>query len=103
MPPITQLRLAASRLRPQSGIWIGARFMGLVLSLFPFEVDVSSRSGGLARSVLGPETLLTGPGLKQRPIHREMFIGHKRPGSFQHPLEKRLGDLFIQQALPILE
>src|SRR6202047_1891834 len=102
MPHITQLRLAPSGLRPQSGIGIRSRFMGLVLSLFPFEVDVSSRSGGLARSVLGPETLVTGPGLYQRPIHREMFIGHKRPGSFQHPLEKRLGHLFIQQPLTIL-
>ncbi len=45
---------------------------------------------------------MAGPGLNQRPIHREMFIGHKRPGSLQHPLEKRLGDLFIQQALTIL-
>src|SRR6202522_729481 len=102
MPHITQLRLAPSRLRPQSGIGIGAGFMGLVLALFPFEVDVSSRSGGLARSVLGPETLVTGPGLNQRPIHREVFIGHKRPSSFQHPLEKRLGNLFLQQALSIL-
>src|SRR5271170_3044598 len=102
MPHIAQLRLAPSGLRPQPGIWIGARFMGLVLSLLSSKVDVSSRSGGLARSILGSETLVAGPGLDQRSIHREMFIGHKRPGSLQHPLEKRLGDLFIQQALPIL-
>src|SRR6202522_3579689 len=76
--------------------------MGLVLALFPAKVDVSSRSGGLARSILGPETLVAGPSLEQRSIHREMFIGHKRPGSFQHPLKKRFRNLLIQQALPIL-
>jgi hypothetical protein len=31
-----------------------------------------------------------------------MFIRHKQAGSFQHPPEKRLRDLFLQQALPIL-
>src|SRR5450755_4523835 len=76
--------------------------MGLVLSLFPAKVDISSRSGRLSGPVLGSETLVTCPSFNQRSVHREMFIRHVRPGSFQHSLEKRLRDLFIQQTLPIL-
>src|SRR5258706_3195471 len=102
MSHVAQLRLASSGLGPQSGIGIGARFMSLVLSLLSTKVDVPSRPRGLACSVLRPETLMAGPGLNQRPIHCEMFIGHKRSGSLQHPLENRLGALFIQQALTIL-
>src|SRR6202034_1024233 len=73
-----------------------------VAGVLAFKIQVSSRSEGLAHSVLGPETLVAGPGLYQRSVHREMFIRHKRSGSVQHPLEKCLGDLFIQQPLPIL-
>jgi hypothetical protein len=69
MPHIAQLRLASPGLRPLPGIWIGARFMGLVLALFPAKVDVSSRPAGLARSILGPEDLVAGPSLNQRSIH----------------------------------
>jgi hypothetical protein len=28
-----------------------------------------------------------------------MFIRHERPGSFQHPLEKRLRDLFVAKSI----
>src|SRR6266481_3211426 len=76
--------------------------MGLVLSLFSAKVHISSRFGRLPGPVLWSETLVTCPSLDQCPVHREMFIRHERPGSFQHPLEKRLRDLFVQQALPIL-
>src|SRR5450631_552307 len=76
--------------------------MGFVLSLFTVKVDISSRSRWFPRPILWSETLLTGPSLDQRSVHREMFIGHKRPGSFQHSLKKRLRDLFVQQSLPIL-
>jgi len=40
--------------------------------------------------------------LDQRTVHREMFIRHVPPRPFQHPLKKRLGDLLVQQTLPIL-
>src|ERR1035438_5091538 len=76
--------------------------MGLVLSLFPAKVDIASRPGGLSGPVLRPETLMTGPSLDQRSVHGEMFIRHGWLGSFQHAPEKRLRDLFVQQALPIL-
>src|SRR5215470_3771375 len=76
--------------------------MGLVLSLFSAKVDISSRSGRLPAPVLWSETLMTGPSLDQRSVHREMFIRHVRLGSFQHPLKKRLRDLFVQQTLSIL-
>jgi len=45
---------------------------------------------------------MTCPSLDQRSVHREMFIRHVRLGSFQHPLKKRLRDLFVQQTLSIL-
>src|ERR1035438_6510901 len=76
--------------------------MGLVLSLFPAKVDISSRSGRLSGPVLWSETLVTCPSFDQRSVHGEMFIRHVRPRSFQQALEKRFGDLFVQQALPIL-
>src|ERR1700693_3920635 len=76
--------------------------MGLVLSLFPAKVDISSRSGRHPGPVLGPETLMTCPCFDQCPVHREMFIRHVRPGAFQHPLEKSLRDPLVQQSLPIL-
>src|SRR6266481_9271006 len=100
MSHIAQLRLASAGLGVQPGIRIGGRFMGLVLSLLPAKVDISSRFGRLPAPVLWPETLMTCPSLDQRSVHCEMFIRHVRPGSFQHPLEKRLRDLLVQQALP---
>src|ERR1700733_539837 len=42
MPQIAQLRLASPGLRPQSGNWIGAGFIGLVLALYSAKVGVSS-------------------------------------------------------------
>src|SRR5215510_5577987 len=76
--------------------------MGLVLSLFPAKIDISSRSGWLSAAVLWTETLMTCPSLDQCSIHGEMFIRHVRLGSFQHPLEKRLRNFFVQQSLSIL-
>src|ERR1700674_5163373 len=76
--------------------------MGLVLSLFPAKVDISSRSGRRPGPVLWSETLMTCPSFDQRSVDSEMFIRHERPGPFQHPPEKRLRDLFVQQSLPIL-
>src|SRR6266850_2477932 len=73
--------------------------MGLVLSLFPAKVHISSRFGRLPGPVLRSETLVTCPSLDQGPVHREMFIRHERPGSFQHPLEKRLRDLFVAKSI----
>src|SRR5271169_120634 len=102
MSHIAQLRLAASGLRPQPGIGIRCRLMRLVLSLFPFKVDRSSWSSGLPTPILWSETLLTGPGLNQRSVHREMFIRHERPRSLQHPREKGRRDLLVQQSLPVL-
>src|SRR5271156_6512060 len=99
MSHVAQLRLAASGLRPQPGIGICGRFMGLVLALFPFEVDLSSRSSGLPTPILWSETLLTGPGLNQRSVHSEMFIRQERPSFLQHPREKCRRDLLVQQSL----
>src|ERR1700676_4485065 len=68
------------------------------------RVQKSSESGsetGLL-PVLSPEILLARPCLDQCSVHREMFIRHVRPRTFQHPPEKRLRDLFVQQTLPIL-
>src|SRR5580700_1031364 len=76
--------------------------MGLVLSLFPAKVDISSRSGRLPTPVLGSETLVTCPCFDQCSVHREVLIRHVRLGAFQHPLEKSLRDPLVQQSLPIL-
>src|SRR5260370_8037053 len=86
MPHIAQLRLASSGLRPQSGIGIGARFMSLVLSLFSTKVDVSSRSRGLARSVLLPPPLMVAPRLPPPPTHRHIFLLTQHPLPLHHPL-----------------
>jgi len=47
--------------------------------------------------VLVPETLLAGPRLNQRPVHREVFVRQIRLGLPQHPLEEGLGNLLDQQ------
>src|ERR1700688_1177855 len=52
--------------------------MGLVLSLFPAKVDISSRSGRLPGPVLWSETLVTCPSFDQRSVHGEMFIRQNR-------------------------
>src|SRR5471032_2005817 len=101
MSQIAQLRLAALGLPEQPRIGIRGRFMGLVISLFPMKVHLSARPGKLSLPVLPPETLVTGPGFDQRSIHREMFVRHKRLGSFQYLPEKSLRNLFVQQALSI--
>src|SRR5207249_5279356 len=49
---VTGVQTCALPISHQSGIAIGARFMSLVLALLSTKVDVSSRSRGLARSVL---------------------------------------------------
>ncbi len=59
-------------------------------------------SGGFPDPSLGRKTLMTGPSFDQRSVHREMLIRHVRLGTFQHPLEKRFRNLFVQQTLPIL-
>src|SRR5258708_31207949 len=99
MSHVAQLRLASAGLGVHPSIRIGGRFMGLVLALFPPKVDISARFGRLPGPVLWPETLMTCPSLDQRSVHGEMFIRHVRLGSFQHPLKKRLRDLFVQQTL----
>src|SRR5713101_552367 len=76
--------------------------MGFVLPLLPVKIDIPSRSWRVAFPILAPETLLARPGLDQRPIHRKMFIRHERLGAFDHPPEKSLRDLLVQQPFPIL-
>src|SRR4029078_12275606 len=97
MSQVAELRLAAFGLPEQPGIGIRRRCMGLVLSLFPVEVDLSSRSRWLPLAVLPSEAFLAPPRLDTRAVHREMFIRHVRLRAFQHPLEKSLRDLFVQQ------
>jgi len=76
--------------------------MGLVLSFLPAKVDISSGSGRLSAPVLWSEALMTCPSFDQRSVHGEMLIRRVRLGSFQHALEKRFRDLFVQQSLSIL-
>ena len=45
---------------------------------------------------------MTCPSFDQRSVHGEMLIRRVRLGSFQHALEKRFRDLFVQQSLSIL-
>jgi len=45
---------------------------------------------------------VAGPGLDQRAVHREVFIRQIGLGHLQHALEEALGDLLVEQALPIL-
>src|SRR5579864_5741818 len=102
MSQVAQFGLASFGLLEQPSLGIRCRFMGLVLSLFLVKVDLSARPGWLSLPVLPPETLMAGPSLHQRSVYREMFVRHKRTGSLQHPPEKQLRNLFVQQSLPIL-
>src|SRR6202158_2993599 len=102
MSQVAELRLAPFGLPEQPGIRIRCGSMGLVLPLLPVKIDLSSRSRRFALAILPPETLLTRPSLDQYPVHGEMFIRHVRFRTFQHPLEKSLRDLLVQQTLPIL-
>src|ERR1700726_1270647 len=85
MSQVAELRFAPFRLLEQPGIRIRCGFMGLVLSLLPVKVDLSSRPGRLPPAVLAPETLLARPSLDQCPVHREMFIRHVRLRTFEYP------------------
>src|SRR6266446_7409044 len=58
MSQVAELCFAAFRLLEQPGIRIRCGFMGLVLSLLPVKVDLSSWPGRLPLAVLAPETLL---------------------------------------------
>src|SRR5580700_4913422 len=102
MSQVAELGFAPFGFLEQSSVGIRGRFMGLVRPFLLVKVDLSSWSGWLPLSVLPPKALLTGPSLDQGSVHGEMFIRHVRLGAFQHPLEKTLRNLFIQQALPIL-
>jgi hypothetical protein len=45
------------------------------------------------------KALLTGPGLDQRAIHREVLVGKIRLGLLQHALEEFLRHLLVQQPI----
>ena len=67
-------RLAAS-LPVEPRIRVGGAGVRRVRALLALEVllAVASRSGRLVAPVLAAEALLAGPGLDQRPVHREML------------------------------
>jgi len=46
------------------------------------------------------KALLTGPGLDQRAIHREVLVGKIRLGLLQHALEEFLRHLLVEQPIP---
>ena len=71
---------------PQAIRWFAA-LLGLLLAVNSLNV-VNSYVGRDFMTAISSETLLTGPRLNQRSVHREMFIRHERPRSFQHPREK---------------
>src|SRR2546422_5746400 len=76
--------------------------MGFVAALLSVKVYLAARTGPVPRVVLPPKTLLARPRFDPRPVHREMLVRQIRLRLREHPLEKRLGDLLVQQPLPIL-
>jgi hypothetical protein len=93
---IAQPGLAARALLVQPRIGIRRGRVGFVAALFPVKIHFAIPATRRSASVLGTKTLVTGPGLDQRPVHAEMLVRQVRLGPFQHALEEAFGDFFVQ-------
>ena len=72
----------------------------------PLAAEIHARIAAVAGRrllIARPKTLLARPRLQQRPIDREMLVGQqlRRVRVDQHGLEKRGGDVAIEQAVTI--
>jgi len=74
----------------------------VVASLLALEI--ARTAGGPARTILGPEALLSSPGLDERAIDREVLIREQRclAGLAEHRVEEGLRDLAAQEPLAVL-
>ena len=102
MPQVAHLRFAALRLLIQPSIRIGSRLVRFVTPLLPMKIHFLPVRRGRFAPVLRSEAFVAGPSFDQRAIHREVLIRQIWLGSFQHPLEKGFGHLFVQQPFPVL-
>jgi len=89
----------------QAAVGIGHRLMRLIRA--PFSVKINRRIpwivGRAAWPVLPRETLLAGPGLQQRAIHREV-LGRQQPaaaGLRDDIFKEGSGDVALQQPITI--
>src|ERR1022692_3339303 len=65
---------------------------------------IASLIGWLALAILALKALVPGPGLDQRPVHREVIGGKQLTGArlLQYLLEESIGHFALQQTLTIL-
>ena len=96
MPQIAHFRFAPLRLLIQPSIWISGRLMCFITALLPVKIHFPPVRRGRFASAFWAKALVASPGFDQRTIHREVFIRQIRLGSFQHPLKKDFGHLFVQ-------
>lgn len=98
--------LLAGALLRQPGLGIRGAFVGGVGTHFPVEIDarvarVIGRRCFLLR--FGLEALQRGPGLDERPVHREVLVGQEifGAGETHHGIEERQGHVVRHQALTV--
>ena len=112
MPHVGQLGGGVVGLAEQHRFRISGRGVGLVRPLLALEIDlgvaalepVAIIAVDRRRCVVGFEALVRRPRLQQRPIHREMIRRHvaTQLRLDHHRSEEPIGDLMIQQPLPVL-
>src|SRR5678816_1615103 len=73
--PIAELRLPPGSLAVETAVGIAGAGMRVVLALLAVEVGSAVF---VAAAVLGAETLVRGPRLNQRSVHRKMLVRQQR-------------------------
>lgn len=107
MPHIAKARFVPFTLLEEPGLRVRRRGMGVVTALLALEIHgrvLAAPFRRLARTVLGDKALVGGPGIDQRAIDREMFIGSQLPplGQGQDLAKELSHDGFRKQPLPVL-
>lgn len=107
MPHVAEPGLVAFALLEEPGFRVGGRGVGVVAALLALEIHsrvLAAAFRRLARTVLGHKALVGSPGVDQRAIDREMFIGSQLLplGQNQDLAEELPHDGFRQQPLPVL-
>ena len=98
VPEIRQPRFGPLRFSIQPRIWVGLRRVRLVRSRLATEIAPI-----LVRAAVLPlKTLLTRPRFDQRPVDREVFVGHQPCGTVDHAPEETPRDVLIQQTVSVL-
>src|SRR6266436_3409531 len=92
---IAELRLSPGGLAVESAVGIASARMRVVFTLLAVEVGATAVG---AAAVLGAETLMRGPRLDQRSVHRKMLVRQQRLNlrmveKFAHELGKHRAGL----------